>query len=355
MKNKQNSKGLVPRLRFPGFQGEWGLKLLGDVSERIVEKVGNKSLTPVSITAGRGFVSQVEKFGRDISGKQYKNYIRLRRGDFSYNKGNSKSFPQGCVCRLKEFDEVAAPNAFISFHLHESYIPEFIEALFEKNIHGLQLKKFITSSARSDGLLNVSAKEFFSLNLPIPREIAEQQRIADCLSSLDDLIAAEGRKLEALRAHKKGLMQQLFPREGETVPRLRFPGFEGEWKKCTIGDVASLKNGYAFKSSTYVEKGDYRIVTISNVQSGWLNLETTKYLKKIPTDIQRHQILKIEDILISMTGNVGRVCRVTEVNLLLNQRVGKIIPQNIHNSFLYQLLLKDEFRKSMEMNAEGGA
>ena len=75
--------------------------------------------------------------------------------------------------------------------------------------------------------LNVNDDELMSLPsaASAARSLAEQQKIADCLTSLDELIAAEGRKLEALRAHKKGLMQQLFPREGETRPRLRFPEF----------------------------------------------------------------------------------------------------------------------------------
>ena len=61
----------------------------------------------------------------------------------------------------------------------------------------------------------------------------EQQKIAECLSSVDELIAAQARKLDALKTHKKGLMQQLFPREGETLPKLRFPEFRGagEWSK----------------------------------------------------------------------------------------------------------------------------
>ena len=81
---------------------------------------------------------------------------------------------------------------------------------------------------------------FHERNLPVP-ELDEQQKIADCLGSLDDLIAAEGRKLEALRQHKQGLMQQLFPRDGETQPRLRFPEFRdaGEWEDAleAVGDA----------------------------------------------------------------------------------------------------------------------
>ena len=70
----------------------------------------------------------------------------------------------------------------------------------------------------------------------------EQQKIANCLTSLDDLIAAQARKVDALKTHKKGLMQQLFPREGETQPRLRFPEFLGEWDVDTLGVVADFVN-----------------------------------------------------------------------------------------------------------------
>jgi len=240
-------KTLTPKLRFPEFRKDdaWRATPLSDLCVRIVEKVGDAKLTPVSITAGRGYVSQAEKFGRDISGAQYKNYIYLRRGDFAYNKGNSNLYPQGCVYRLKEFDEAAASNAFICFRLVEGNAPGFFEGLFEKNTHGRQLIRFLTSGARSDGLLNIKPEEFFSVEFPIPARPAEQQKIADCLTSLDELIAAQGRKVEALKAHKKGLMQQLFPREGETVPRLRFPKFRdaGEWETQTIGDIFETATG----------------------------------------------------------------------------------------------------------------
>ncbi len=116
---KHDKRSLTPKLRFPDFRkdGAWEPAPLSDLTDRIVEKVGEIALTSVSITAGRGYVSQAEKFGRDISGAQHKNYIYLRRGDFAYNRGNSNLYPQGCVYQLKEFDEAAASNAFICFRL----------------------------------------------------------------------------------------------------------------------------------------------------------------------------------------------------------------------------------------------
>jgi len=205
----------TPRLRFPEFRdaGPWEMKRLGDLATRIAEKVGSRRLIPVSISAGIGFVSQKEKFGRDISGRQYQNYIRLKKWQFSYNKGHSKAFPQGAVYQLREFDEAAVPKAFYSFEFKSNYVPEFFIGYFASNFHGTQLAKFVTSSARSDGLLNISADDFFSIMLPTPRDTKEQQKIADCLSSLDELIELQAKQLEALQAHKKGLMQQLFPQE----------------------------------------------------------------------------------------------------------------------------------------------
>jgi len=183
---------LVPRLRFPEFKNtaEWQSPTLGEVSEPVEERVGERKLTPVSISAGIGFVPQAEKFGRDISGSQYKLYTVVRDGDFVYNKGNSLKFPQGCVYDLQGWGEVAAPNVFICFRLKNGYENGFYRQCFERNVHGIQLRKHITSGARSNGLLNISKEAFYGVAIPVPSH-AEQQKIADCLSSLDDLIAAE--------------------------------------------------------------------------------------------------------------------------------------------------------------------
>ena len=92
----------------------WPIVHLGKLFSEVTRKVGRKELTPFSISAGIGFVSQCEKWGKDISGAQYKNYTHLKAGEFSYNKGNSKQYQQGCVYLLKE-GEICVPNVFISF------------------------------------------------------------------------------------------------------------------------------------------------------------------------------------------------------------------------------------------------
>lgn len=238
---KDVKPALVPKLRFPEFRmtSEWKPIALQEASTPVTERVGERKLTPVSISAGIGFVPQAEKFGRDISGNQYELYTLVRDGDFVFNKGNSFKFPQGCVYLLKGWGQVAAPNVFICFRFKDGFSNGFFQQCFEQNQHGKQLRRHITSGARSNGLLNISKETFFRVEILTPSP-AEQQKIAECLSSVDEVIAAQARKVDALKTHKKGLMQHLFPREGETQPRLRFPEFQGagEWDVRNLGKVA---------------------------------------------------------------------------------------------------------------------
>ena len=144
-------------------------------------------------------------------------------------------------------------------------------------------------------------------------------------------------------------MQQLLT--GKT----RLPGFRGKWETITLGDVADLKNGYAFKSSTYVSGGIYQIITIANVQNGHLSLDVANTISEFPLDLQDHQQLSYGDILISMTGNVGRVCIVKDTHCLLNQRVGKLMAKGIAPLFLYYIVHDRRFLRSMIEVAVGGA
>ena len=123
-----------------------------------------------------------------------------------------------------------------------------------------------TTSARS-GQPGINSYEYSLLPIPLPPKLAEQQRIADCLSSLDELIAAQARKVNTLKTHRKGLMQQLFPREGETQPRLRFPEFQnaGEWSEGKLINLSNepLSNG-VFNDPKRVGSG-YKLINVSDM------------------------------------------------------------------------------------------
>jgi type I restriction enzyme S subunit len=243
----------LPKLRFPEFRsaGTWRFQPLGEIAESISARVGGTKCVPMSVTTGRGLVSQEEKFGRTIAGDSYKNYIRLQANDFAYNKSATKEYPQGYIARYSGTRDAAVPNSIFSCFRPDAtaVVPEYLDHLFHGNHHGRWLRKYITVGARAHGALSVSDDALMSMPVPLPPVAVsrpEQQKIADCLGSLDDLIAAERRKLEALRQHKQGLMQQLFPQLGETVPRLRFPEFRsaGEWEEKKLDDLAKRGTGH---------------------------------------------------------------------------------------------------------------
>ena len=240
---------LTPMLRFPEFRTTWGTTRLDTIAKLITERAGNRPITPYTVTTGVGLVSQQERYGRTIAGSAFKNYYVLRKDDFAYNKSATKAYPQGYIARFLG-EEGAVPNSiFTCFRLDRGPItPAYLDYLFAGNLHGQWLKRFIQVSARAHGSLSVDDADLMSLPVPVPEgtsSLAEQQKIADCLTSLDDCVAAQGRKVEALKAHKKGLMQQLFPREGETLPRLRFPEFRDapEWLVAPLGDLFDTMTG----------------------------------------------------------------------------------------------------------------
>ena len=121
--------------------------------------------------------------------------------------------------------------------------------------------------------------------------------------------------------------------------------------------MLTIFNGYAFKSSTYDNNtGIYKVITIANVQNGYLIASNCNMLLSLPSDIQQYQILKIGDLLISMTGNVGRVCFVTESHTVLNQRVGKLVVSDKHYAkFVFNAVNTPWFLKAMITAAKGGA
>ena len=190
---------------------------------------------------------------------------------------------------------------------------------------------------------------FNKTTIPLP-PIEEQRRIASALTSIDNLIDSLDRLIAKKRAIKQGVMQQLLS------GKKRLKGFTEPWVEKRLGEILSLKNGFAFKSETYCAIGKYKIITIANVQNGRFDLTDYNSVTDIPASIQQHQKLSIGDILISMTGNVGRVCRVDSSNCLLNQRVGLLeIRPNVNSDFVFTALNTNAFENAMRDKGQGAA
>ena len=136
----------------------------------------------------------------------------------------------------------------------------------------------------------ISYKQFSEILIPNPHKI-EQQKIASCLSSLDELIAAHNEKLQALKDHKKGLMQNLFPQEGQKVPNYRYPEFkdDGEWKK--YNDSVKIISGNAYQMRLYSNNG-LRLVQGANILNGYYSDKNKIYIN--PSDVKDCKNIHVE-------------------------------------------------------------
>jgi type I restriction enzyme S subunit len=200
---------LTGKRRLPGFQKKWPRVRLDKVFEPLTRKASASVERALSITAGVGFVDQREKFSRVIAGANLTNYILLKRGEFSYNKGNSNLYPQGCVYCLEEYDEGAVPNVWISFKLRDGdNSSNFYKYFFLAGGHNHQLHRLINAGVRNDGLLNLTAENFYTITVPVP-EPQEQHRLGELFNQLDSELRLLRQERSAVEKQKRGLMQKL--------------------------------------------------------------------------------------------------------------------------------------------------
>jgi len=255
---KRAKVGIVPK--------EWDVFSLKNISTELHETAGNGRYETLSISAGVGFVNQTSKFGKDISGAQYAKYTVLKKGDFSYNKGNSKKYPQGCVYQLKDREEAVVPNVFESFRLINGE-NDFFEQLFINGFLNGQLFSKINHGVRDDGLLNLRGDDFYSCQVPFP-PIGEQKKIAEILATQDKVIELRENLIAEKQSQKKYLMSVLlgddfkkpFKLNGVTIDKKK-------WEKKKLGEIATLKTGSLPQSINNV--GPYYYVNAGCENSGY--------------------------------------------------------------------------------------
>jgi len=242
---KQGSATITPRLRFPGFRSAagWRTAPLKQIAERISTKNRDSRVSRVLTNSAEfGVLDQRDYFDKEIAtaGKVDGYYI-VGKGDYVYNPRTSASAPVGPISRNNVGEGVMSP-LYTVFRFSDTRT-DFYEHYFRSTGWHSYLRSAASTGARHDRM-SITTDAFMRMPLPVPTP-AEQQKIADFLTSLDEVIAAQGRKVEALKAYKRGLMQQLFPREGETRPRLRFPEFRDapEWELKTLSSVCDMQAG----------------------------------------------------------------------------------------------------------------
>lgn len=248
------------------------------------------------------------------------------------------------------------------------------EYIVFRNIEGITDNKFVYYFVTSPWFRDIAVKsmvgssgrqrvqqamlENLVVNLP---PLAEQKQIAGILGALDDKIELNRCINDNLEEQAKALFKSWFVdfepfKGGKFVDSKLGPIPEG-WSIGKVNDVVQILSGFAFKSETFVQSGPYRLITIKGVQDGYLDISGASYISKVPLKMPAYCNLEIGDILLSLTGNVGRVCIVDRPNLLLNQRVAKLQPRRNKQDllFVYILFRQDTFKNHLLQIARGTA
>lgn len=339
----KNIKCAIPKWRFESFDSypKWDIKKLGCLMEPIKERAGDKKYVLMSVTSGVGLIPQVEKFGREIAGNSYKNYYVIRKNDFAYNKSSTKEFPEGYISMLKEYEEAAIPNSiFTCFRvIGDEYEPLFFDQLFNTNYHGKWLRKYIEIGARSHGALSIDTKYLWNMPVAVPK-LPEQQKIADCLSSIDDLISAEEKKLLLLNDYKKGWMQKLFPAEGKAVPEWRFPEFKDDnnWKCVEIETVGKVITGKTPPTSNdSLWNGSIQFVTPTDIVGD----KYQRLVQRTVVKTSKMKVLPKGTIMFTCIASIGKMA-ISVYPCVTNQQINSIITnKGYYNEFIYYSLFRN--------------
>ncbi|MBB3844223.1 restriction endonuclease subunit S [Xanthomonas arboricola] len=244
---KQGVKTAVPKLRFPEFRHSeaWELKKLSCLLVEQKKRNKNLSFGPqdvLSVSGEHGCVNQIELLGRSYAGVSLANYHVVETGDIVYTKSPLKRNPFGIIKGNK--GKVGVVSTLYAVYRatgsgHSAFLDHYFSVDYNINSY---LQPIVRKGAKNDMKVNNAAVLAGDLFTP---GVDEQKKVADFLTSLDEVIFVQGRKVEALKAHKRGLMQHLFPREGETRPHLRFPEFRDaqEWTERPLGQVTQVASG----------------------------------------------------------------------------------------------------------------
>lgn len=294
MKGKRT---MTPKLRFPEFRdkSEWEQKTVNTISN---VNPNNEGLPDSFVYIDLESVEQ----GKLVSQKVIKREDApsraqrvLRQRDVIYQtvrpyQRNNLFFD------IEDGRDYVASTGYAQLRAHAS--PAFLFQLLHTN----DFVNKVLAKCTGSNYPAINSSDLADVEVAVPSAV-EQKKIADCLGSLDELIAAEGRKLEALRDHKRGLMQQLFPQPGQTQPSFRFPEFlnKGEWEQHTLGDVVSVTKGKGVSKADIIECGATPCIRYAELYTTYGEV-ITQVKSKTNVPVDDLVLSQVEDVIIPASG-----------------------------------------------------
>jgi len=353
---KQMKKTLVPELRFPEFVGsrEWKEKELSKFNA--CELSNGVFNDPKKVGTGYKLINVSDMYIDTAINEKKLNLLNLSKNNFLKNKVENGDifFTRSSLVKsgiaysniyLANSKDITYDGHLIRFRANTKHlIPIFANYL----LRTYRVRSQLVARGKTATMTTIGQTDVNGVKLLTPC-IEEQQKIADCLSSLDELITLQTQKHTALQAHKKGLMQQLFPAAGEPVPTLRFPEFvgAGEWEEKELGEITDFSSGGTpSKNNPKYWDGNIPWISASSMHNIYIdksNQHITKYAVDKGASIAQKGtlLLLVRGSMLHKRIPVG----IAKLNVAFNQDVKALnLKKNILEHFLLYLLFSCEWR-----------
>ena|SRR5690625_4560456 len=341
-------KKLVPKRRFAGFDGEWeevSLEDTVDISTNMVDPRDDEYNELWHIGPGN-----IESFtGKLLDNVMKVKYSNLISGKFHFYKDDiiyGKINPQLAKYTMAKSEGLASADAYVlnsKNNIEQTFLYYVIQTY--------EFYKYTVSVSSRTGMPKINREELNVYNFNAP-SFKEQQKIGHFFNQLDEMIATQQQKVEKTKALKSAYLAEMFPAEGERVPKRRFAGFTEEWEECTLGDIAEVRTGKAFSSTEFKSNGKYLVITNKDISEKRNNRESTA--NRIDIDDQTalsNYALSGENILVTMDGNVGITAKYSNEKAVLAQRVGRLNSEQI--DFVFQVTQNLKFIEEMNKISVG--
>ena len=304
-------KSDAPAIRFKGFSDAWEQRKLGELVDRVVRKnINNESTLPLTISAQYGLVDQITYFNNRVASRDVSNYYLVLNGEFAYNKSTSDGYPFGAVKRLDLYEKGVLSTLYIVFapKKEQQIDSDYLTVFFDTDRWHKGVAERAAEGARNHGLLNISAEDFFDIDLSVPKDIVEQKQIGAFIRQLDNLITLHQRKFEKLTNVKKSMLEKMFPQNGSSYPKIRFKGFTDPWEQRKLGDMMNVTSVKRIHQSDWTDSG-VRFLRARDIVAAAKNEEPDDYLYISKEKYEEYSALSgkvgVSDLLVTGVGTIG--------------------------------------------------
>ena len=338
-----------PRCFLGSFDFSWEQRKLGELVDRVVRKnTNNESTLPLTISAQYGLVDQITYFNNRVASRDVSNYYLVLNGEFAYNKSTSDGYPFGAVKRLDLYEKGVLSTLYIVFapKKEQQIDSDYLTVFFDTDRWHKGVAERAAEGARNHGLLNISAEDFFDIDLSVPKDIVEQKQIGAFIRQLDNLITLHQRECISFTA-----------RAGRRILTANKKRNTSSWEQRKLGDVGETYTGLSGKTKADFGHGQARFVTYMNVFSN--PISNPEMTEPIEIDPKQNEV-EVGDVFFTTSSETPEEVGMSSV--LLEKR-GKIYlnsfcfgfrpTEKIDSYYLAYMLRSESAREKIILLAQG--